>query len=144
MFTCHCHPKTKIPTICCITDKNNKKTYTPSSSALAQQPSYKGQKRVIVNETNNTTAPTAYISNMNTAQQELLRLHETYAQADMKEIQQQIKNCNIKANRQVATCQIPKCLSCCEKKAKRDHIRNTADLPHKMIANRAQTHPYIM
>jgi hypothetical protein len=37
----------------------------------------------------------------------------------MKEIQQQIKNCNIKANRQVATCQIPKCLSCYENKGKK-------------------------
>jgi hypothetical protein len=56
---------------------------------------------------------------MNTAQQELLRLHETYAHADMKEIQQQIKNCDLKANIQVATCQIPKCLSCSKNKGKK-------------------------
>jgi hypothetical protein len=37
----------------------------------------------------------------------------------MKEIQQQIKNCEIKANRQVATCHIPKCLSCSETKGKK-------------------------
>jgi hypothetical protein len=37
----------------------------------------------------------------------------------MKEIQKQIKNCNLKANRQVATCQIPKCLSCSENKGKK-------------------------
>jgi hypothetical protein len=49
----------------------------------------------------------------------MLRLHETYAQADMKEIQQQIKNCEIKANRQVATCHILKCLSCSENKGKK-------------------------
>jgi hypothetical protein len=34
----------------------------------------------------------------------------------MREIQQQIKNCDIKAPRQVATCQIPKCLSCSKKR----------------------------
>jgi hypothetical protein len=63
--------------------------------------------------------PAAYTSNMNTSQQELLRLHETYAHADMKEIQQQIKNCEIKANRHVATCHIPKCLSCSKNKGKK-------------------------
>jgi hypothetical protein len=90
-------PKNKIPTISCITDQTNKiPQHTTSRTNLAQQPSYKGRKRIIVNETNNTTAPTAYITNLNTAQQELLRLHETYAHADMKEIQQEIKNCDIK------------------------------------------------
>jgi hypothetical protein len=62
-------------------------------------------------------------SNLNISQQELLRLHETYAHADMREIQQQIQNCEIKAHRQVATCQIPKCLSCSENKGKK--------IPHK-------------
>jgi hypothetical protein len=57
--------------------------------------------------------------NINTSQQELVRLHETYAHADMREIQQQIKNCDITAPRQVATCQIPKCLSCSENKGKK-------------------------
>jgi hypothetical protein len=37
----------------------------------------------------------------------------------MKEIPQQIKNCEIKANRQVATCKLPKCLSCCKNKGKK-------------------------
>jgi hypothetical protein len=37
----------------------------------------------------------------------------------MREIQQQIKNCEIKAPRQVATYQIPKCLSCSENKGKK-------------------------
>jgi hypothetical protein len=47
----------------------------------------------------------------------------------MKEIQQQIKNCNIKANRQVATCQIPKCLSCCENKGKkRSHKKHRGSI----------------
>jgi hypothetical protein len=42
-----------------------------------------------------------------------------YAHADMKEIQQQIKNCEIKVNSQVATCHIPKCLSCSKNKGKK-------------------------
>jgi hypothetical protein len=37
----------------------------------------------------------------------------------MREIQKQIKNFEIKAPRQVATCQIPKCLSCSENKGKK-------------------------
>jgi hypothetical protein len=37
----------------------------------------------------------------------------------MREIQQQIKNCDITAPRQVATCQTPKCLSCSENKGKK-------------------------
>jgi hypothetical protein len=37
----------------------------------------------------------------------------------MQEIQQHIRNCEIKANRQVATCQIPQCLKCSEKKGKK-------------------------
>jgi hypothetical protein len=48
-----------------------------------------------------------------------LRLHETYAHADMREIQQKIKNCDITEPRQGATCQIPKCLSCSENKGKK-------------------------
>jgi hypothetical protein len=86
-LTCDYHPKTKIPTLCCITDKNKKTTYKPDASTLAQHPSYKGRIRVIINKTNNTITPAAYVSNLNTAQKELLRLHETYAHADMKEIQ---------------------------------------------------------
>jgi hypothetical protein len=118
-FTCDYHPKTKIPTIFCITDKNKNATYKLAASTLAQQPSYKGRKRVIDNETNNTITPAAYISNLKTAQQELLCLREKYAHADMKEIHHQIGNCEIKANGQVTTCQIHKCLSCCENKAKK-------------------------
>jgi hypothetical protein len=37
----------------------------------------------------------------------------------MKEIQQQTKNCDLKANRQVTMCQIPNCLSCSENKGKK-------------------------
>jgi hypothetical protein len=86
---------------------------------MAQKPNHKGRKRVIFHDTHQITNPAAYNSNLNTAQQELLRLHETYAHADMKEIQQQIKNCDLKANRQVATFKIPKCLSCLENKGKK-------------------------
>jgi hypothetical protein len=37
----------------------------------------------------------------------------------MKEIQHQIKKCEIKANIQVTTCHIPICLSCSENKGKK-------------------------
>jgi hypothetical protein len=37
----------------------------------------------------------------------------------MREVHQQIKKCEIIADRQVATCQIPKCLSCSENKGKK-------------------------
>jgi hypothetical protein len=113
-FTCAYHPKTKIPTLSCIRDRKTQKTHIPTTSTLTQQPSNKGLKRVICHDANQQYTPTAYHSNLNTSKQELLRLHETYAHADMREIQQQIKNCEIKAHQQVATCQIPKCLSCLE------------------------------
>jgi hypothetical protein len=118
-FTCAYHPKTKIPTLRCIIDSKTQKTHIPTTSTLAQQPSNKGRKRVIFNDDKQQYTPAAYHSNLNTSQQELLRLHETYAHADMREIQQQIKNCEIKAHRQVVTCQIPKCLSCSESKGKK-------------------------
>jgi hypothetical protein len=117
--TCDYHPKTKIPTLRCITDNNISTTYIQSASTLAQQPSNKGRKRVIFHKPDHATTPAAYASNMNTSQQELLLIRETYAHVDMKEIQHKIKNCKIKANRQVATCHIPKCLSCFENKGKK-------------------------
>jgi hypothetical protein len=47
----------------------------------------------------------------------------------MKEIQQQIKDCDIKANRQVAICHISKCLSCCENKGKkRSHKKHRGSI----------------
>jgi hypothetical protein len=118
-FTCAYHPQTKIPTISCITDSKTQKTHIPTTSTLVQQPSNKGRTRFIFNDVNLQYTPAAYNSNLNTSQQELLILHETYAHAKMREIQQQIKNCEMKANRQVATCQIPKCLSCSENKGKK-------------------------
>jgi hypothetical protein len=113
-FTCAYHHKTKIPTLNCITDSKTQKTQVPTTSTLAQQPSSKGRNCVIFHDDKQQCSPAAYHSNLNTSQQELLRLHENYAQADMREIQQQIKNCDIKAHRQVATFQIPKCISCSE------------------------------
>jgi hypothetical protein len=118
-FTCAYHPKTKIPTLSCITDSKAQKNQIPTTLTLAQQPSNKGHKRVIFHDDKQQYSPAAYHSNLNTSQQELLRLRETYAHADMREIQQQIKNCEIKAHRQVTTCQIPKCLSCSENKGKK-------------------------
>jgi hypothetical protein len=118
-FTCAYHTKTKIPTLSCITDSKTQKTHIPTTSTLAQQPSNKGRKRVIFHDDKQQYTPAAYHSNLKTSQQELFCLNETYAHADMREIQQQIKNCEIKAHRQVATCQIPKCLSCSENKGKK-------------------------
>jgi hypothetical protein len=131
-LTCAYHPKIKIPTRRCLTDTKIRTSYIQAASTLAQQPSNKGRKRVIFREPDHATTPAAYTSNLNTSQQELLRLHDTYAHADMQEIQHQIKNCEIKANRQVATCHIPTCLSCSENKGK--------ERSHKMIATRGQTH----
>jgi hypothetical protein len=74
--------------------------------------------------------------NLNTSQQEHLCLHETYAHADMKEIQHQIKNCEIKANRQVATCHIPKCLSCSENKGKKRSYKQ-----HRGSITQNDSHP---
>jgi hypothetical protein len=143
-FTRAYHPKTKIPTLNCITDSKTQKIQVPAPSSFAQQPSNKGRKRVIFHDDKQQCSPEAYHSNLNTSQQELLRLHETYAYADMREIQQQIKNCDIKAPRQVATCQIPKCLSCSENKERKDHTNNTAALSHKMINTQDLIHQLTM
>jgi hypothetical protein len=96
---------------------------------MAIQPNHKGRKRVIFYDTHQIATPSAYSSNLNTAQQELLRFHETYAHAEMKEIQQQIKNCDTKANIQVATFQIPKCLSCYQKR--QENITQTKSRIHQ-------------
>jgi hypothetical protein len=67
----------------------------------------------------------------------------------MGEIQQQIKNCEIKAHRQVATCQITKCMSCSENKGKKishkqhhisitkddNHLRSNTSIDHVDAAN---------
>jgi hypothetical protein len=93
---------------------------------------------------------------MNTSQQELLRLHETYAHADMQQIQKHIKNCEIKAHRQVATFQIPKCLSCSENKGKKrshkqhrgsitkddKHLGSNTSIDHVDAANVTQRTAY--
>jgi hypothetical protein len=100
-------------------DNKTQKIQTAAPSTFAHQPSNKGRKRVIFHNDKPPCPTETYHSNLNTSQQELLRLHETYAHADMREIQQKIKDCDIKAPRQVATCPIPKCLSCSENKGKK-------------------------
>jgi hypothetical protein len=75
-FKCEYHPKTKIPTISCL-PANTAPTQQDPSTSIAQQPHHKGRKRVIFHDTHQITTPAAYNSNLNTAQQELLRLHET-------------------------------------------------------------------
>jgi hypothetical protein len=140
---CEYHPKTKIPTISCLTVKTAPTQHIQSTS-MAKQPNHTGRKQFIFHDTHQITTPAAYSSNINTAQQELLRLHETYAHADMQEIQQQIKNCDIKANIQVATCQIPKCFSCSKKKAITDHTNNIADPSRKATFDQDLTHRLIM
>jgi hypothetical protein len=73
-----------------------------------------------------------------------LRLHETYAHADMREIKQQIKNCDITAPRQVATCQIPKCISCSENKVKKrshkQHYGSITQVDHHPGSNTSIGH----
>jgi hypothetical protein len=54
----------------------------------------------------------------------------------MREIQQKIKNCEIKAHRQVATCQIPKCLSCSENKGKKRPHKQ-----HRGSITKDESHP---
>jgi hypothetical protein len=82
-FTCAYHLKTKIPTLNCITDSETQKTQVPTTSTVAQQPSSKGCKHIIFHDDKQQSSPAANHSNLNTLQQELLRLHETYAHADM-------------------------------------------------------------
>jgi hypothetical protein len=138
-FTCAYHPTTKIPTLNCITDNKTQKIQIAAPSTFAHQPSNKGRKRVIFHNDKPPCPTTTYHSNLNTSQQELLRLHETYAHSDMREIQQQIKNCDIKAPRQVATCPIPKCISYRKTNGRNDHTNSTADPSHKMITTQDPT-----
>jgi hypothetical protein len=106
----------------------------------------KGRKRVIFHEPDQATTPAAYTSNLNTSQQELLRLHETYAHVDTEEIQQQIKDCEIKANQEVATCRIPKCLSCSKNKGKKrshkQHLGSITQNDNHPRSNTAIDHVY--
>jgi hypothetical protein len=61
-------PKQKNPTISCLTANTAPTQHVPSTS-MAQQPNHKGRKRVIFHDTHQITAPAAYNSNLNTAQQ---------------------------------------------------------------------------
>jgi hypothetical protein len=102
---------------------------------MAQQPNHKGRKRVIFHENHQITTPTAYNSNLNTAQQELLRLHETYAHADMKEILQQIKKCDLSLHdRYLNAYHVRKT------KARKDHTINIADPSQQTTNDQVLTH----
>jgi hypothetical protein len=71
---------------CYFSPRSNENHYNNQAIKAANAPSFTKPT---------TQPPAAYVSNMNTSQQEIVRLYETYAQADMKEIQNQIKNCEI-------------------------------------------------
>jgi hypothetical protein len=113
--------------------EKTQKIQVPAPLALTQQPSSKGRKRDIFHNDKQQCSPAAHHSNLNTPQQELSHLQKTYAHANMLEIQQQIKNCQINAPIQVANGKIPKCLSCSKKKKRKDHTNNTAAPSRKMI-----------
>jgi hypothetical protein len=82
-FTCAYHPKTKIPTLNCITDSKTQKIQIAAPSTFTHQPSNKGRKRIIFHNAKPPCSTAAYHFNLNTSQQELLRLHNTYSYADM-------------------------------------------------------------
>jgi hypothetical protein len=50
-YTCEYHPKTKIPTKICISLLKSNTVSLPEYMQLSQQPSFKGRKRVAINET---------------------------------------------------------------------------------------------
>jgi hypothetical protein len=58
-FKCEYHPKTKIPTICCLTANTAPTQHVPSTS-MTQKPNHKGRKRFIFHDTHQITAPAAY------------------------------------------------------------------------------------
>jgi hypothetical protein len=67
-FTCAYHPKTKIPTLNCITDSKTQKIQLAAPSTFAQQPSNKGRKRAIFHNDKPPCLTAAYHSNLNTSQ----------------------------------------------------------------------------
>jgi hypothetical protein len=102
----------------------------------------KGRKRVIFHEPDNATTPAAYTSNLNTSQQELLCLHETYAHADMKEIQHKSKTVKLRQTYKSQHITYQNVSHAPKIKVKRDHLNNTAGPSHKKIATRGQTCRY--
>jgi hypothetical protein len=68
-FTCAYHPKTKIPTLSCITDSKTQKTQITTTSTLSHQSINKGRKRVIFHNDKHQCSPAAYHSHLNTSQQ---------------------------------------------------------------------------
>jgi hypothetical protein len=104
--TCDYHTKTKIPMITCIPLTGTKQRTKPAKSSFRQQPHIKCRKRVVITK---PTEISTYTSNLNTAQQELLHLHETCAHGDMQEIQHNIKTGQVKSTPQLYLCKTPKC-----------------------------------
>jgi hypothetical protein len=88
IITCDYHANTKIPTIICVPLTSTKQKTASVKSSFKQQSHSKACKRVAITE---PTEISTYTSNLNTAQQELLHLHKTYAHEDMQEIQHKIK-----------------------------------------------------
>jgi hypothetical protein len=76
--------KTKKPTLNYIRESNTQNIQVTAPSTFVQQPCSKGPKRVIFHNDKQQCSPAAYHSNLSTSQQELSRLHETYAHADMR------------------------------------------------------------
>jgi hypothetical protein len=68
-FTCDYHPKTKIPTLNCITYNKTKKIQIAAPSTFAHQPSNKGRKRGIFHNDKPSCPTATYHSNLNTSQQ---------------------------------------------------------------------------
>jgi hypothetical protein len=75
--------------------------HTNKTDRLSEMRTTSDQITNAIAKTTRTNAPAMIVADLNTAQHELLRLHETYAHADMKESR------------------IPKCLSCSENKVKK-------------------------
>jgi hypothetical protein len=68
----------------CIPDRKTQKIQIAVPSTFTQQPSNKGRKRVIFNDDKPPCSTAAYHYNLNTSQQELLRLHERNTAANQK------------------------------------------------------------
>jgi hypothetical protein len=68
-FTCDYHPKTKIPTLNCITDNKTQKIQNAAPLTFAHQPSNKGRERVIFHNDKPPCPTATYHSNLNTSQQ---------------------------------------------------------------------------
>jgi hypothetical protein len=80
-----------MPALNFIADNKTQKIQIAAPSTFTHQPSNKGRKRAIFHNDKPPCPTATHHYNLNTSQQERLQLHETYAHADKREIQQQIK-----------------------------------------------------